>query len=348
METSAFREGVTPLGITVKRVTDDELSAAEWDDAIERSPHGTVFHRSSLLAVLATHSGGTLHRLAAFKGQELRGLFPVFELSRGPVTTGFSPPPQLGVPYLGPVLVNGGKLKRRKYERTNRALVEGTLDWLRDERSPSYIHVETGPAYGDIRPFAWNEFDVRPRYTYVVDLTPDIETIEQSFSQSLRRYTARRGETEFEIEEGGEAEIKFVYEQTRARYEAQGKAYDVPLDYLLDQYRQLPAGTFRPYVATHDGDRVTGILVLQGGETVYFGEGGGKPDVDLPVNDQLHWVIMTEAKKRGLATYDLQGANTPRICDYKAKFNPELAPYFEAEWGTRTMRVVSDLYRRLR
>lgn len=334
------------MSIDVDRA--DESTLERWDDYVSRSPMGTLFHTDAVLSVLEEHSGARLHRLVGKKGQEVRGVFPLFEVKKGPVRTLFSPPPQLGVPNLGPVLVNYEKLKQRKRERTNRKVVEGALEWIEDEVDPKFVRIETVTDYVDTRPFLWNEFDVTPRHTYELDLSAGADEVFSNFKGNLRSDIRRHEDVDYRIREGGEDAIRFILRQVRNRFEAQGKTYDISPEYVTDLYRALPEGGLRPYVGEVDGDRLGGIIVLEYGNRCYYWQGGGKPDASVPINDLIHWRIIRDAVDRGVETYDLTGANTRRISRYKSKFNPDLVPYYALERGTRTMNIVSDVYRKLR
>lgn len=334
------------MGIEVTKADADDLD--RWDSYVERSPHGTIFHQRAALEVLAAHSGARLHHLIGHKGQEPIGLFPVFEITKGPITTVFSPPPKLGVPSLGPALLNHRKLSERKRHRLNKRFAEGSIEWIDRELGPQYIYALTGTEYRDPRPFQWNGFDVAPKYTYHVDLTVGEEAFTDGVSSSLRRNVRNIDEDTYRIFEGGPDAIEFIIEQVKARFEAQDKPFDLTADYAVDLYEALPEGQIRPYVAEIDDEWVSGVVVPTYDGTSCYWQGGGKPDVDVPINDVLHWRVITDEMDRGGTTYDLVGANTPRLCRYKAKFAPELREYYEMERGTPVMNVVSDLYKRFR
>lgn len=323
-------------------------SDQEWDWLCERADQSTVFHQSTVLAVLETYADATLHRLVGYKGQEPVGLFPVFELRRAGVTAVFSPPPQLGVSFLGPLSITDDQLKQRKRERRGKRFVDACLSWIEDRIDPRYIRICTVPEYEDVRPFVWADYDVSPQFTYEIDLTRDREAIKRSFSRTPRRNVEDELEVDFRISVGGTDDIRFVHEQIRARYEAQDKTYTVPPEFLVDLYDETPEVTVQPYVGRLDGDPIGGLLTFRDGDTVYFAQGGGKPLVDVPCNDRLHWRVMTDAKADGCIAYDLHGANTPRICEYKSKFNPDLRAYYEIESGTPLLTVASKVYRRIR
>ncbi len=79
-------------------------------------------------------------------------------------------------------------------------------------------------------------------------------------------------------------------------------------------------------------------------------QGGVRTDVetDLAVNDLLDWRIMRDAMDRGRTTYDLVGANNRRINRYKAKFNPELHPFYSLERNAAGMKTLAHLYKTIR
>jgi hypothetical protein len=275
-------------------------------------------------------------------------VFPYYELSRGPVTGVFSPPPDLKISYQGPLLLNQEKLKQRKAERRHRRFVEGCLNRIENESAPKYSLVRTGVEYADPRPFHWNDYDVTPLYTYLVDLSVGADTLLDRFSSDARKNITNTPDDAYEIREGGVEEARRIIRQVKARHAEQGEPYEVSPDFAADLYRALPDGAVRPYVCTLDGQFAGGMLALDSGDTVYRWQGGAKTDTDVPVNDLIDWHIIRDAIDNGRQYYDLVGANTQRLCGYKAKFAPDVETYMWLQKSTRTMDVVADLYKRFR
>jgi len=335
------------MGIDVEPVGAED--ADRWDRIVERSPHGTPFHRYAVLETLADHADATLHPLVGYKGQEPVGVFPGFEVTRGPVTTLFSPPPDLKATYLGPALANHGNAKRRKAERRHRRFVEGCLSWFED-RSPKYVHVRTAPGYDDARTFEWNGFDAHPAYTYRVDLARGEDALWSAFSGDARSNVrgVEDADADCSVEVGGEDAVRRIVEQVTARHAEQGERYPLTPALVTDLYDRAPGGTVRPYVCTVDGEFATGMVALAFGDTVYRWQGGARPEVDLPVNDYLDWEIMRDAIGEGFDTYDLVGASTRRLTGYKAKFDPELSIHLSVERGTWYMEWAAEAYKRFR
>ena len=336
------------MSIEVTSAETDDLE--RWDSYVERSAQGWLFHQLSALRTQADHAGGELHLLVGHKGQEPVGIFPVFELRKGPIPTAFSPPPDLRVPTLGPALLNMDKLKRRKAERRHRQFVEGCLEWMADEIGPWYAHVRTATEYPDLRPFIWEGAEVSLNHTYAVDLSREADDLLAAFSRDARSNVTGEYDTPYTVDIAGRDALGDILEQVRERYRAQGKSFELPTGFVLDLYDALPEGQVRPYVLSVDGSFVGGIVALRYGETVARWQGGVRTDtdVDLPVNDLLDWAVMRDGVAEGLAWYDLVGADTPRLNEYKAKFDPELHTVHGVETGARPVIELAHAYERVK
>lgn len=329
------------------RVTVDREGLEAWDDIVECSPMGTVFHRLAALETIAAHADATLYPLVGYKGQELVGIFPVFELQRGPFTTVFSPPPGMGLMVLGPALVEQPEMKTRRTEKRTRRFLEAAVEWVERGLNSRFTYLRTHPAFPDHRPFGWMGFDVMPRYTYVVDLRPGREVL-SSFSSDARRNV--KNDDAVTIRESAGGDVDRIVDHLDRRHAEQEMAFPVSAAFARDLRDALPDDAFRTYVCTADGEYVSGMLTLADERTVYRWQGGARPtrDVDAPVNDLLDWRIITDAIDQGKTRYDMFGANTKGLCEYKSKFGPDLVTYQALERGSRTMQFVSGLYQHFR
>ncbi|WP_435152478.1 GNAT family N-acetyltransferase [Haladaptatus sp. DFWS20] len=317
----------------------------EWNQHVDRAEHTTPFHRYEALSLLARTADADGRFLVGYKGQEPVGIFPLFETTTGPFRTVYSPPPHLEVYYLGPVLLNFGKLKQRKAERRHRRFIDQCLDWIAERIAPDYIDIRTVDRYTDLRPFSWDGFDVSPSYTYLVDLTDD--DLLMQFSRDARSNIRNRDDEDCTIRDGGTDGLEAIISQVQQRHEDQGKEYRIDPAFVTELAELLPEGCVRPYVCECEGEIVGGIVTLEYGDTIYRWQGGTKRDVDFPINDLLDWHIMQDARARGRSRYDLVGANLPRLCRYKSKFGPEPATYYTAQQKTSRMKAVTGVYRRL-
>ncbi|RRJ30731.1 lipid II:glycine glycyltransferase FemX [Halocatena pleomorpha] len=323
--------------------------ADEWNRYVDQSPIATPFHRYGVLDLLATEVGAQVHTLVGFKGQEPIGVLPVFEQTKGPFRLVVSPP-ELEVFTLGPAFLNIEKLKQRKRERRQKRFVESCLDWISTEVDPDYIDIRTVVQYDDSRPFIWRGYDVSPSYTYVLDLSPDKEEILMGFSRDARS-TIRDGDAVTGdapvIGQAGTAGIEPIIERIRTRHTEQGESYSLTPRFVQQLYDQLPDGMMRVYAVRVADDIVGGLITLEHDTTIYRWQGGAKTDGSLPANDILDWRIMCDAKDRNITRYDLVGANNPRLCRYKSKFNPTPKQYHVITRRTRLMQAAVGVRRLL-
>lgn len=330
------------MTVDVERVED----ADEWNDLVLASPGATPFHRDEFLETAAEHTGSTLHRLVGYKGQEPVGIFPVFALQKGPVATAFSPPPDLKVPYLGPALLNVGKLSQRKRERRNRRLVDACLEAIDADVDPKFVNLRTSYRYEDPRPFLWNDYDPTPRYTYVVELDGDMDDLLMAFSRDARKNV--RTELDHEIRSGGPADAAELVRRIDARHAEQDVDYPLSPAFVADLHERLPERAIRTYLCERDGSVVGGRIVLADGRTSYAWQSWADHDASLPAADLLHWRVMRDAASDGRTEYDLVGANDPRLSSFKAKYAPTLRTYAALRRGSPGMTTLADLYNRLR
>lgn len=332
------------MSISVTPTTDPD----EWNSLLERADAVSPFHRYEALEVFSEHSSSDLHALVGYKGQEPVGLFPVYTLRKGPITVALSPPADLKIPYLGPVLLFAGTPKRRRREKQHRRFVDACLDWLRREHGPKLTNIRTAVGYEDVRPFSWRGFDVDPRYTYIVDLSNSRDELLARFSSDARRNIRKEYDASVTVEEGDVGTIDRIVRQLTERHAEQNEPFPVTTEFVADLYERLPDGFVRPYRCLVDGEFATGVVDVEYDGRGHAWIGRAKDDFDLPVNDLLEWGIFCESMERGLDSYDLVGANNERLARYKSKFAPELVPYYEIQQGRWPLTVVSRLYGRIK
>ncbi len=329
----------------------ERLSISEWRDALPDSGL-EVFHRPAALEVLGEHVSGELELYGGFKGQEAIGLLPVVVEDRLVGTTVTSPPPSMNVPRLGPVLMPTSP-KRRKIEKVNRDFTEQVLDEI-DTDGLSLFRMVCNSAYGDPRPFVWEDYDLSTQFTYVVDLEDTTtDDVMSNFSSGLRREIRDAEDLDVTISVEGVEGAREVYDATRARYEEQDRSFPIEWDYVRDVITALDEHA-RAYVARDpSGEFVGGITTLYSTDAAYFWQGGTRSEYDgVSVNGLLHWHIIRDIVEdpdlEGITGYDLMGANTERLCRYKAKFDADLVPYYVVESDGVGMSVAKATYQTLK
>jgi hypothetical protein len=187
--------------MTVKELTDKGL----WDKFVDDSPYGLVFHKWDALKIMEKYSGYRLHTFGIYKGNELICIIPLFHKKQMGMKSVFSPPPRMGVPYLGFVmsgLYEGVKQRRREsYLGTAIDDIHGEIKKL----APNYVSILTVPGFNDIRPFKWNGYDVDVKYTYTINLEQDLETIWKGFDDNCKKSIKQSADYDFTMKEDTDA-----------------------------------------------------------------------------------------------------------------------------------------------
>lgn len=331
------------MSVEVERAAD----ADTWDTLVARSTTTTPFHRYDALGIIAEYTGCELHPLVGYVGNEPAGLFPVFERTIGPVSAAFSPPPNEKIPYLGPATFADPNMKRRKRERRHRRFVEAALTYIDDQIAPRFVNIRTAVGYDDPRPFLWNEFAPTPRYTYHVDLSRDLDELLSEMGSDLRSNVRNTDDEAFEITTGGRVGMEQVLTNVRRRHEEQDISYGVSSGLVRDLAREVP-DAFASYLCLVDDEFVGGAIVASDDETAYRWQSVAQFDAPVPAQDLLDWHVITESSADGLETYDLVGANDQRLCEYKAKFAPNMETYYRLERSGLAMSTIASLYARFR
>ncbi|MDZ5810210.1 GNAT family N-acetyltransferase [Halorubrum sp. AD140] len=326
----------------------EHLSLAEWADALPEKGIG-VFHTPEALSVLDDYTESDLVLIGGFKGDRPVALLPLFvrSLPIGKLVT--SPPPGKNVPRLGPVMMPASP-KKRKRERLNRKFTEAVVEEFGLDDPLTLFQMTCRPEFGDPRPYAWTDMNVDTSFTYWLDLaetTP--EDLLADASKSLRREVSDGNELDVVVNREGIGSAFRVFKATRDRYEEQGISFPMRWPYVRDLFRALGDRARVYVVRSTAGEFLTGITALYSPSEAYFWQGGGQTVYDgVAVNSLLHWRILEDIRADPPADtvhrYDLYGANTPRLCQYKSKFGGELVPYYRVTTGGLRMAIAEWAY----
>ncbi len=298
-----------------------------WDELLTLSSHATIFHEWEWLKIAEKHSKWAFYPLVCFKGMEPVFVLPTFYKKLKTLNLIFSPPPGLAIPYLGPLIPNDASLKRSIVEHNYRSSLKAISEFL-DSFNADYTRIFTPPNFSDVRPFKWNGFTAEPFYSYAIDLGRSREELWMSIEKKLRQNVKKAKRQNFEIYEGGVRELKEVVKLVNKRYDEQNRKADVNLEYLEDIYRAFRENV-RVVVVEKDGEIITGIIDLVYRDCVSSWIGNPKVSVaGTYPNDLLNWHVIEKAHEEGFRRYEIIGANTERLTEFKVRYNPDTMLYF--------------------
>jgi len=316
------------MSITLEIAKDREL----WDNLVEKSPHGTIFHTWKFLKIVEKHTPSKLYPLIGMRGTTPVGIYPLFSQKRFFLKMVFSPPPHCAVLYLGPAIVGYDNLKQSKRESVFIEFQREVDNFISSELKPDYTLISTPPNLLDCRPLKWCGYNIRPSYSYVINLTNGTENVWKQLKKHLRQSINKTKREGVSIEEGSKEELEAIYNLLNERYKEQEEIVTVPKRYLFDLYDFFHPKNLKIFVAKYKGEIRTGIIDIWYKDKVATWIGSTKTYLKgISPNDLLFWETIRKGCEHGFKQYEIIGAaGVRRLHSYYSKCNPELLLWFSA------------------
>lgn len=294
-----------------------------WDKFVDNSTRGLLFHKWDFLKLLEKYSTYQLLPYGIYKGHELICIFPLYSKKVFGQKVLFSPPPRLGVPFLGPVMDgNYDRLKQNKKE-AYMDVVAREIDSEISRISPHFFQIYLLPDLLDIRSFINLKYQAVPNFTYTWNLARPLEDIWNSFSRVCKQNISKGLERNYQLEKSSDHEI--LVEFLTERYAGKGKTFSVNSQ-LIGKVVQAFPDACAVYYLSHNGEKVSGVLTTEYKNRLFCWHGLPKPREadDSYANEVLLWKLMEKAKLEGFTAFEVCGADTPQICSFRNKLNPQL------------------------
>lgn len=328
-------------------ISDDKSDI--WDQFIDSSSAGTLFHKYDWLKAAEKHTGYKLIPIVVFKGEVLICVFPVFYLKKGFIKMLLSPPNACSIPHMGPVL-NIDTQKVYNYEKTYFTVIDQLLEYLASQIGYDYLKITLPPIVNDMRPLIWNDFRVSLNYTYEIPLSNGITEIFNSFDSRIRQQIrSAEKNRNLIIKKQNPEKIKSFIKLIAERYEGQGKEFKVSETYISELLKGSLFKNLHFLAAYYNSNIISGLVLLEYKNVIHHWLGAISPKERIVgVNELLHWTAIKEFESKGFKGYELMGANTKHLCQNKSKYNPDLINYYVAEKMTSKGSIALSLFNKLR
>lgn len=320
--------------------------ASEWGRTIEGIRTASPFHANAWIEAAAAHTGAQVLRWMMLSGEEPIGGCPLYLMRRRGLRLLASPAPGSSAMYSGPVWKDLDALKESTRLRHLEALADD-LDDLAARARAQVIMLRLAPESRDVRPFLWRGYSPRIRYTYRVRLDRAEDDLLGSFSRTARQLV-RKAASVFRIREGAPEDGRAIFDLLRRRFEAQGLRTVLSKAYIDSVLRGLGPGRSRVLVAERDSRLSNAIVTLSTDVREYWWIGFKGDDTSAGSSELLLWEAMRRARGTGKTSFELIGAEDPRLIEFKAKFNPDLWRCYELVRGRGLGRPALLMRRRTR
>lgn len=326
-----------------------QIDLAEWGDALPSSGF-EPFHLPDALQVVEQHTGGNLVLYGGFNGDRPVGLFPAFVHDRSLSRTVTSPPPSLGIPRLGPILMPASP-KQRKQEQVNRRFADAVLEALDVGSRRTLFRSLLSTEAADPRPYGWAGLEIEPQFTYHLDVADaSADDLLSGFSRDLRKDIRKGQDLGITVDIEGLDSAREIHESVDRRYREQGKTFSLSWPFVRDVVRSLGDRARVIVARTPDGAFRNGMIFLYSNDAVYSWMGGIRDTYEsVSTKSMVQWGMLTELVEsppiESVTRYDLSGANTKRLCEYKSAFGGTLVPYYTIETTGASMELAKKAYR---
>jgi len=300
-----------------------------WDQFVDSSPFGTIFHKSIWLQPVAGFQQLSFDVVGCFKGGQLTGgMALAWKKKFGKIPVIQMP---LKTPFFGPVISYSDTKYRSKIESQVLTATTALTDFLKSRYQ--HIHAQFPPAFTDVRPYVWNGFEAGVHYTYMGDLTAASQLLE-GFDSDIKRRIKKARELDHQIiVESSEKNIAFAWELEQASFKRQnfglvslGKE---EFTAFIRKLAELDAAEV--HTITHEGSPVASVVsILDKVKNVayYWMAGAQKESLSTGLNQLLIQDIVERYINTGLEKFDLVGADTDTIARYKSTLNFPLVPIY--------------------
>lgn len=307
-----------------------------WDNIVEISPQGTLFHKIHFLKIVEKYTNSTLHCFAGYIGNELVAAVPFFSKKRYSMTVFLSPIESAFIQNLGPIFPNYDGLKQDKKEYYFREF-QCELDAYLDKNFHiTKITLTTSPHLIDARPFVWNNYQIIPKYNYIKNIS-NLLTVWTDFKKQLRKNIEKADKSGVVIREGGLEDLQKIQNSLLNRLNEQNINLKISSNYLTELYNFFHPNNLKIFVAEYKDEFVTGIIVIVYKNKISIWIGAIQTDLKglYPV-DLLHWKIIEWGHNNGYEFCEIFGANMPTISYFKSKYNFDLDIYWHATKNKRS------------
>jgi len=328
--------------LEARLLTPDEYSS--WDELVERTSCGTIFHSSKWLELCSRHFNVRPRVYGCWDGQRLIGGCSLFLRSLAPrnllvIASGTCPLTAYG----GFVVATDEGLDTKKAETNHHAVVAQLLLSIGgDHLDKRPIVIPNAPGFNDVRPLTWAGWDSAVRYTYRIALQKDADLTMGKDIRKKVRLCEREG---VQVVRLHDAElhhrlVALVFARQGLPPPATTRFFRDALDTVVG------AGIGGQWVArTPSGNYIASHIRLWDGKRAYnWSAGSDRTHADGAANAYTYYSVLNDLRSLGFREMDAAQANTPRFSQFFAGFRPTLVPCFVVSRHSQALAMARALY----
>lgn len=333
-------------GKTVKELEVRDLDASEyklWDELVENSPHGTIFHTSDWLNICKESFGHDLRIFGCFDDDDLVGGCSLFIKEYKGIFNVASSTCNL-TPYGGLLLKKSLSTKVREQESFQNNVLKTILTYIKNNQFDR-VSIIPSPDFIDIRQFTYSNWITEVKYAYYLDLNNNIES---TISKNARNLIRKATQNNVKIKKDNNPLLfydlfKSTFEKQNMIPPAQINFFENILDFLTSKYKG------EMWVAeTSVGEPASAEIVVWDNKRAYRWVAASNANLKhLGSTSLLLYNIFQNLKNQRFSEINLMAANTPQLTKFISSFNPKLVPYYPESTNNVKYNIFKNIRGRL-
>ena len=290
-----------------------------WDEFVMSSPQGSFFYTLAWATALQNTFRRSF-KIAVCHKKELWLGGTLYFINK-----------KLGIPLITPLPLNFYntplfyKPENEKYQKTLAHMAEISNDFINFFTANYPIWILTSPPETeDIRAYQWQDCDVTPAYSYVLDLKNGDDPSNR-YSQSVRRKLNQSKKLESKIDENTDTgPFIDLYRQSYERHRIKPLISNEQLAILLSNLMKIPE--IKLFYLSINDRIVAGRIICKAKNRVYDILAGSVDKTGIGSVILMNYLI--NRYQSSCISFDFMGAGHPQVEQFKRGFGPQLVHGF--------------------
>jgi hypothetical protein len=305
----------------------DETQSKRWDEFVDATDEGTIFHRSYWLKAhsevkLFMATEAKIFVITDYNGDWLAGIPITYRSILGKKI--------IMMPYLTPYLgtIFRSFKEHKLYKKISlRKDVNSLISGLLKETGQTVIYGFT-PGAIDMQPFIWEGFQVNINYTYILSIKNNDEMLAQ-LEQKRRNDINQSLKSGFQVIWDFNKNGLDFFELNKNTFERQSvKKFDHSLMKNLLNTAHKNRCSNVGVVYSPNGEPLAGCAIVWDTKQVYYIAGGISGRNSSAMSLAIWDAIRYARDEVGLDQFDFEGSMVPGIENYFRKFGGQISPYY--------------------
>ncbi len=316
-----------------------ELDPAEyklWDELVETSSCGTVFHTSDWLTLCRDTFSKDLKIYGCFQEDALVGGFPLFIRKMNRIFKVASSTCEM-TPYGGIVIKDFPGVSVRKQVQDSHEILNHLRVFLSNMKLDS-IEMKLSPDFKDIRPFTWNGWESGVFYAYYLNLERDIDA---GLSKDLKKNINKSAKEGLVVKKLKDSNVYYnLFSMVYTRQNLTSPVQKIFFDRVIDLLERKGIGEM--WVAeTPSAEYVAAQIRVWDKQRVYAWTASSDPSYRKSgANSLIYYNVISDLKAEGHKEINMLAANHSQFTDFITGFNPELVPHYLINYTSRRYKLL--------